>query len=198
MDDPRETPWYRKLPAKLAAVVVFLVALTTLAGNVLELMDKRSAPAPAAAQGAAPPEPAPRVAQQTPAEREPAIVKLRVDVDRIAVQHDGSPGTTDWRFTVEADGEPLLAFQQDDLDDTGGRNVSVPEEASATLRVETGKPVRLSIQGWRGSRLRLPGTEPDATGEGVLSSHGRVAPVQVRATEADAGSFTFYLSADPA
>ena len=39
--DPRQpTPWHRQLPAKAAAVVVFLVALTTLAGNLLELRQK--------------------------------------------------------------------------------------------------------------------------------------------------------------
>ena len=42
-----QLPWYRQLPAKAAAVVVFLVALTTLAGNLLELRQKqRDADAP--------------------------------------------------------------------------------------------------------------------------------------------------------
>ena len=42
MSDAPEKPWYSHLPAKLAAIVVFLVALTTLVGNIFELVDKRS------------------------------------------------------------------------------------------------------------------------------------------------------------
>ena len=49
MGDAPEKPWYAQLPAKLAAIVVFLVALTTLAGNIFELVDKRrTASAPVA------------------------------------------------------------------------------------------------------------------------------------------------------
>ena len=62
MDEQKPRPWYAHLPAKLAAIVVFLVALTTLVGNVFELADKRPAPtaAPAPAQPAPQPPPKPR------------------------------------------------------------------------------------------------------------------------------------------
>lgn len=191
MSDERSKPWYQQLPAKLGAVVVFLVAVTTLAGNVMELNDKRSQPAAPAV--ATPPPP--------PVAKPAAVVddgprKLRIAVDRIAVEHDGSPGTTDWRFTVEADGEPLLSFQQDDLDDTGGRNVARLRDVDATLRLDAPRAARLSIKGWRGSRFRLPGTDPDATGEGTLAAAGGIAPIRIAALEPDAGAFVFYLSAD--
>ena len=42
MSEPPK-PWYLKLPAKIAATVFFLVALTTLIGNLLELDAKRQA-----------------------------------------------------------------------------------------------------------------------------------------------------------
>lgn len=193
MNEERKKPWYLQLPAKIGAVVVFMVAVTTLVGNLMELDQKRRATA-------ATPTPAAVAPVATAQDAQPAAaagpLKLRVGLDRIAVEHDGSPGTTDWRFTVEADGQPLFAFQQDDLDDTGGRNVAVPRDVATTLRLEPGNGAKLTVKGWRGSRFRLPGTEPDATGTGMLTPTGGIAPIRVAAGEAGAGTFVFYLSAD--
>lgn len=189
MNDERKKPWYQQLPAKVAAGVVFLVALTTLAGNLLELDEKRRAR-----------EQPPKPAQAQPAKPTPEVKagprKLRVAVDRITVQHDGSPGTTDWRFVVEADGDALFAFRQDDLDDTADRNVATPRDAASTLRVEPGRAVELAIKGWRGSRLRMPGGEPDAIGHGTLAAGGGIAPIRVAAAGDESGAFTFHMSAD--
>lgn len=205
MTDPDRKPWYQQLPAKLAAGVVFLVALTTLVGNVMELDDKRRRIAAHEAEAGT--NPAAKPAAAAPATTAPAAIpppappagpsKQRVAVERIVVQHDGSPGTTDWRFTVEADGEPLFSFGQDDLDDTGGRNVAAPRDASGVLRLEAGHGAIIVVKGWRGSRLRLPGGEPDATGQGMLTPSGRIAPVRVAAADAGGGEFTFHFSADP-
>lgn len=195
-------PWYLQLPAKLGAGVVFLVELTTLAGNLMELDEKRrrhdapaapAQPAPDAARDAPQAQAAPPTAPAAPSGPQ----RLDLVVERIVVQHDGSAGTTDWRFTVEADGEPLFAFSQDDLDDTGGRNVAAPRDASGVLRIDAGRSATLVVKGWRASRLRLPGGEPDATGQGVVSASGRVAPVRVAAADAKGGEFTFHFSADP-
>jgi len=195
MTDEPSKPWYLQLPAKLTAGVVFLVALTTLAGNLLELNDKRRVlEQPAAAADSVPAQPA----QREPATPVPPADprRVRIGVDRIAVRNDGSPGTTDWRFVVEADGESLFAFRQDDLDDTVDRNVAVPREAAASLRVAPGAVVKLTVKGWRGSRFRLAGGEPDVAGEGVLTREGGIAPIRVGAASAETGAFTFYLSAE--
>ena len=198
MTDPDRKPWYQQLPAKLAAATVFLVAVTTLVGNVMELDDKRRQRAATAPdRQALPGDPAPSAVKPAVAAPPAAPRKLRVAVERIAVEHDGSPGTTDWRFTVQADGEPLLAFQQDDLDDTGGRNVAAPGDVAAALRLAPDARARLLVEGWRGSRLRLPGSEPDVRGEGTLSGAGGTAAIRVAAPDPRAGAFTFYLSADP-
>jgi hypothetical protein len=182
--------WFQLLPTKLAASVVFLVALTTLLGNLLELREKsRDASVPST------PAPAPAAAENTKLATAAGPVRTRIALDRIAVQEDGSPGTTDWRFTVEADGQPLLAFEHTDLDDSGGRNVVRPQDATAVLRLAQGRPVRLDVKGWRLSRFRLQG-EPDAVGEGRVIAGGGEATIRVAAHEASGGAFVFYFSAD--
>lgn len=200
MTDAERKPWYQKLPAKLAAGVVFLVALTTLIGNVLELVDKRRAVAAAAATAAAVPAPAheaeaiPEAAVDAkPAT--PGVVSVELQLDRIVVRHDGTVGTTDWRFAVEGDGEPLFVFSQDDLDDTGGRNVALPKDARTRLRMAEGATLKLAVKGWRGSRFRLPDAEPDAVGEGNLAGDGAVAQIVVAAAEPGNGEFVFRFSA---
>lgn len=176
------------VPAILTGAAALIAALTTVYVNVRG--DHPPPPQSAAATTVA-----------TPAARQPVAPvvqvarKLQLQVDRIAVQHDGSPGTTDWRFTVEADGEPLFVFSQDDLDDSGGRNVAVPERAAGHLELAPGARVRITVQGWRGSRLRLVQGAPDVRGEGVLAAAGALAPLQVQAGEPGDGAFVFYFSA---
>jgi hypothetical protein len=172
------------VPAILTGAAALIAALTTVYVNV---RGERQPPPPAVATTSA-----------TPAARQPAAPvarKLQLQVDRIAVQHDGSPGTTDWRFTVEADGEPLFVFSQDDLDDSGGRNVAVPGDAAGNLALAPGARVRITVQGWRGSRLRLVQGAPDVRGEGVFAAAGAMAPLPVRADAPGDGAFVFYFSA---
>jgi hypothetical protein len=186
--DPQQpAPWYRQLPAKAAAVVVFLVALTTLAGNLLELRQKQrdAETVPAAApQAPAPPASAPaRDATAT------------LGVERIVVERDGSPGTTDWRFAVLADGEPLFAFAQDELDDGDGRNVAVPRDAQGVLHFRSGSEVRIEVRGWRESRLRMAGA-PDAIGEGVIGPGTTTQAVRVAGKDPAAGAFVFHFGVE--
>ena len=169
------------VPAILTGAAALIAALTTVYVNVRG--DKSSQPTAAATTVA----PARRATA-------PAAVTLRLRVDRIAVQHDGSIGTTDWRFAVTADGQPLFVFAQDALDETGGRNVALPADAASDIQAANGKPVKISIEGWRGSRLRLAQGKPDARGEGVLSVAGPSA-IKVQAEKPEAGAFVFYFSA---
>lgn len=186
MSDKPDKPWHAQLPAKLAAIVVFLVALTTLVDNVFELVDKRRAAATAAV----------RTPAGTPPQRRasaPVAEDVRLHLDRIIVQHDGSPGTTDWRFTVEVDGAPLFAFRQDALDEQGGRNVAMPGDAEGVLRVVPGRPAKVVVKGWRGSWFKF-GAEPDASGEGWLSAGGNMGVIRVEAQQKADGAFQFHFS----
>jgi hypothetical protein len=200
MTDAGRKPWYQKLPAKVGAGVVFLVALTTLIGNVLELIDKRRAEAPVSTPAAAASASA-RDVEAVPATAAvakpaaPGVVNVELQLDRIVVRHDGTVGTTDWRFAVEGDGEPLFVFSQDDLDDTGGRNVALPKDARTWLRLAEGTKLKLAVKGWRRSRFRLPNAKPDAVGEGDLAGDGAVAQIVVAAAEPGDSEFVFRFSA---
>ena len=203
MTDAPAKPWYLKLPAKIGATVFFLVALTTLIGNVVELDEKRRAQdardaRAAAAKATATSVPAasavPPVATPVPP-IDTAPRRMRLQLDRIVVGTDGSIGTTDWRFAVEADGQPLFVLQQDDLDATAGRNVARPADAGGTLRVDRELGARITVKGWRGSRLRLPTSEPDARGDGTLTADGDVAAIPVQASDPGQGAFVLHFSA---
>lgn len=186
MSDAPDKPWYTQLPAKLAAIIVFLVALTTLVGNVFELLEKRRTAATSTTPATAS---KPAVARPKPAAPEPVLLRL----DRIVVQHDGSPGTTDWRFTVEVEGEPLFAFQQEGLDEQGGRNVAMPDDAEGEVRFASGRQAKVVVKGWRGSWFKF-GADPDASGEGWLSPGGRLGVIRVQARDSEGGDFAFHFS----
>lgn len=174
-------PIVHVVPAILTGAAALIAALTTVYVNV------RGDRTPAATQKT--------VAMES---RRAAVAvprKLRLQVDRIVVQHDGSIGTTDWRFAVAADGQPLFVFGQDDLDESGGRNVARPTDAGGTIEVVAGKPVKIGIEGWRGSRLRLVQGAPDARGAGTLSAGGAPVAIQVHADTPEAGAFVFHFSA---
>ncbi len=119
-------------------------------------------------------------------------------VERIAVHSDGTAGTTNWRFSVEVDGEPRFAFEQERLTDEGGRNIAFPKEASTELRLAQGKPVKIVVKGWKISTFHAAAPQPDAQGEGRLGGDGKPEAIQVSAVKPDLGAFTFYFSADDA
>jgi len=195
MNDPQKKPALHLLPAILTGAAALIASLTAVWVNVRH--DRERETPPAAATAAAPARADAAPSQAAPARETPKPVdRWTVHVDRIAVEHDGSPGTTDWRFTVEADGDALFAFQQDDLDDTGGRNVAVPKDAAGALRLDGRPGARITIKGWRGRLIGLGG-EPDATGEGRLAANGAIGAIRVAAQQPASGAFVFHLSADP-
>jgi len=189
MPDKEKRPLLHVLPAILTGAAALIASLTAVYVNVRS--DRQAAQQHVAQQ--LPPRTDVAAPALAPEASAPRTAQLRLD--RIAVQHDGSMGTTDWRFAVELDGQPLFVFQQDDLDDTGGRNVALPKDIGSNVEIMPGKPGRLVVKAWRGSRLRLVEGEPDAQGEGTLARIGALAPLAVAAEKPDKGAFVLYFSA---
>ena len=94
---------------------------------------------------------------------------------------------------MEVEGEPLFAFQQDGLDEQGGRNVAMPDDAEGELRVASGRQAKVVVKGWRGSWLKF-GADPDASGEGWLSAGGNLGVIRVQAQDSEGGDFAFHFS----
>lgn len=188
MPDQDKKPLLHVLPAILTGAAALIASLTAVYVNTRG--DRQATPQQVAQPSVQQSAPAPALVAESAG---PRTVHLRLD--RIAVQHDGSVGTTDWRFAVELDGQPLFVFQQDDLDDTGGRNVALPEDIGSNIEITPGKATRLAVKAWRGSRLRLVEGEPDAHGEGVVTATGALAPLVVAASKPEKGAFVLYFSA---
>ena len=190
MADNEKKPVITHLPAILTGSAALLAALTTVYINIRNDL-KGDAPAPTAI-----------VADAKPVEAKPEQPaqpqQLRLQLQRVAVQQDGAVGTADWRFAIEADGQPLFAFEQESMTSEGGRNIVVVGEdrdAHAALELMPGKRIPVTIKGWRSGWFKK--SDPVVLGEGVLAGSGPLAPIVVKATDENKGAFTFYFSAAP-
>jgi hypothetical protein len=188
--DNEKKPVITHLPAILTGSAALLAALTTVYINVRNDLKGDAAP------------PVPVVAEAKPVEAKPEQPaqpqQLRLQLQRVAVQQDGAVGTADWRFAIEADGQPLFAFEQESMTSEGGRNIVVVGEdsdAHASLELMPGKRIPVTIKGWRSGWFKK--SDPVVLGEGVLAGPGPLAPIVVKAADEGKGAFTFYFSAAP-
>ena len=188
MADNEKKPVINFVPAILTGAAALIAALTTVYVNLRnDLKDDAAPPAVVAIATPAKPE------TTTPAQ--PQTIHLQLQ--RIAVQQDGAVGNADWRFAIEADGQPLFAFQHAAMTSEGGRNIVVAandRDAHAALDLAPGKPAAINNNGWRGGWFKKA-DEPLVVGEGWLTSTGALAPIKVKAQDEKDGAFTFYLSA---
>jgi hypothetical protein len=186
--DNEKKPVINHLPAILTGSAALIAALTTVYVNIRNDIKDEAAPAAV-------------VATAKPAEAKPAAPagpqELRLRLQRVAVQRDGAVGTADWRFAIEADGQPLFAFEQEAMTSEGGRNIVVVGEdrnASANLELAAGKRIPITIKGWRSGWFKKA-DEPVVTGQGWVTAAGALSPIAVKAADESKGAFTFYFSA---
>lgn len=189
MADNEKKPVITHMPAILTGSAALIAALTTVYVNIRNDIKDETPPAV--------------VATAKPAETKPAVPagpqELRLQLQRVAVQHDGAVGSADWRFAIEADGQPLFAFEQEAMTSEGGRNIVVVGEdrnARASLELAPGKRIPITIKGWRSGWFKKA-DEPVVTGQGWVSSAGALSPIPVKAADESKGAFTFYFSAAP-
>lgn len=188
MADSEKKPVINIVPAILTGAAALIAALTTVYVNVRN--DLKGVPEPAAVT--APVAPAAATAVQAP-----VMVPLQLQLRRVAVHEDGAVGSADWRFAVEADGQPLFAFEQESMSSEGGRNIVVVGEqrdAHGELELTPGKPIAIAVKGWRGSWLKKSDA-PRVLGEAWLDQEGAMRPLEVGAENPKQGAFTFYFTA---
>lgn len=184
--DSEKKPVINLVPAILTGAAALIAALTTVYVNVRN--DLRQAPEPAAATTpATPPEASAPV---------PASVPVQLQLQRIAVHEDGAVGSANWRFAIQADGQPLFGLEQESMTSEGGRNIVVVEagrNAHADLELKPGKPIAIAVKGWRDGWLKKTDA-PRVSGEAWLDAVGAMRPLEVTATDPKQGSFTFYFA----
>ncbi len=181
-------PWHAYLPAILAGSAAFLAAASTFYVNVRSDL-RRTEPTtrPTAIVAATPalvPAAAPIAAKRV----------LQLQLQRIEVLDDGSYGSTDWRFRVEADGRELFALPTRQFNDKAGANVVVPtidDDARAQVELLPGEERLIKVIGNHGG---LRGGEL-VQGTATLTASGVSGPVRVAAEKGDAGSFVFHFKA---
>jgi hypothetical protein len=199
MNNPQHPPSkLSHVPAILAGSAALIAAISTLYVNLrgeakpepdivpFETPAVEAAPAAAAPAVAAP---------QTAA----GPTRMLVRLDRIQVDNDGSMGTTDWSFQVNADGQPLYSVSMPALNDKPGHNLARPkdaQQASAEVEVPSNKSMSITVNAWK-KRL-LPGTPAELSGKAWLQPGLNKTVVTLGEDAAKGPHFVLYFAVTPA
>jgi hypothetical protein len=183
------------LPAILAGTAALVAAVSTLYVNLRD--DREGAPpaavvVPVVAPAADSPAPPPPVAPAGPR-------TLRLRLDRVQVENDGSVGDTDWSFQVFADEQPLFTVPMPALSDKPGENLARPaeaEQATADVEIPRDRQVSIVAKGWK-KRL-LPGAPAEVSGKAWLTLGLNKTVVRLSTGKPKGPAFTLYFSATEA
>ena len=193
MGEAEKKPWMAHLPGILAGSAALVAAMTTIYVNVRNAAPDSAKITPVSVQ-----ENSVATATSTQA---PASInktsKVALRLERIRVDNDGSLGTTDWTFEIDADGTPLYSLPIKSLDDREGKNLRmIPANAAASgmFEVSNARPVAVAVKGWKHGLLSGAGA-PDVTGQGWLSSSVDTVTVAAKSAQAGRAAFVFYFSA---
>lgn len=190
MAEVEKKTWMTHLPGILGGSAALIAALTTIYVN-LHNASRENASVPAAAAQTVP------VATPTTVPEAAKSRKVALRLERIRVDNDGSFGTTDWTFEIDADGTPLYSLPARSLDDREGKNLRmIPPgmPASAVLDVSDARAVAVSVKGWKHGLIGGVGA-PDVAGQGWLASGVDTVAVAAKSAEAGRAAFVFYFSA---
>jgi len=122
---------------------------------------------------------------------------VRLSLDRIHVDWDGSAGPTGWIFDVFADGKPVVQLPSTKYDDGGAARRGKDYVAAgshwpeATFPTVKGHTVQIDVKGHRSFGF---GGEV-AEGSATLTADGAVTVNVTNANDRKKGSFVFYFTA---
>jgi hypothetical protein len=176
------------VPGILMGTAALIAALSTLYVNL------RNEPAPVEAVVApAPVEPA---SPDPAAAAAPRVVRVRLD--RVQVDDDGSVGSTDWTFQASIDGEPKFSLAMPSLSDQPGEDLARPaqgQEAWVDVELAGAKSVALSVNGWK--KGILGGARGEVSGSTWLTSGVTKATVTLASDKPKGPRFVLYFSVAP-
>jgi hypothetical protein len=180
------------VPSILMGSAALIAALSTLYVNLRS--EPAASPAPAAT--AQPAVASPAQAAQATAPTAPRTLRLRLD--KVQVDDDGSVGSTDWTFQVSVDGEPSFSVPMPSLSDKPGENLARPAEgqdASVEIEMPAGKGVAVSVNGWK--KGFLGGARGEVSGEGWLTPEFTKTAITLKGEKEKGPRFVVYFSAVP-
>ena len=196
-NEPHRPSKLAHVPAILAGSAALIAAISTLYVNLRGEAKPEPEVVPFETPAAEPgPAAAPAVAAPAPAV---GPTRMLVRLDRIKVDNDGSMGTTDWSFQVNADGQPLYSVSMPALNDKPGHNLARPadaQQASAEVEVPSNKSMSITVNGWK-KRL-LPGTPAELTGKAWLQPGLNKTVVTLGEDAAKGPHFVVYFAVTPA
>lgn len=185
------------LPGILMGSAALIAAASTLYVN---LRGDRAAPEARPAVVAPVEASAQVLAAAAPATATPAGPRtLRLRLDRVQVDNDGSVGSTDWSFQVYADEQPLFTVPMPALSDKPGENLVRPadaDQASAEVELPRDHNPKIMVKGWK-KRL-LPGTPAEVSGSAFLALGLNKTVVSLKTDQAKGPAFVMYFSATEA
>lgn len=197
-NEPHKPTRLALVPSILAGSAALIAAASTLYVN---LREDPAPPAPTVAI-VAPAAPAagavsPAAAPAHTAATAPRVLRLRLE--RVQVDNDGSAGSTDWTFQVNADEQPLFTVAMPALNDKPGQNLVRPADAaaaSADVEVPSTKSVSIRVSGWK-KRL-LPGAPAELGGNAWLTLGLNKTVVTLKGEDPKGPQFVLYFSATAA
>jgi hypothetical protein len=184
--------------SRLAHVPSILMGSAALIAAVSTLYVNLRAEAPSPPASVAPASSAPATAETTATATPAAPQRLRLRLDRVQVEDDGSVGSTDWTFQVSVDGEPLFSVPMPSLSDKPGNNLARPAEGqpvSVDIDMPAGKSVRVNVNGWK--KGWLGGARGEVSGEGWLAPGFDKTAIELTGAKAKGPRFVVYFSATP-
>lgn len=196
-EDPKKSR-LAHVPSILAGSAALIAALSTLYVNLRNDSRPESDPAATtpAIQASATAQAGDSPSSST-APGKPQPIRLRLD--RIQVDNDGSAGSTDWTFQVSVGGEPMFSVPMESLNDKPGKNLARPadpQQASAEVQLLAGKNVSLSVNGWK--KGWMPGADAEVSGEAWMSPAFNKPTITLKSGEPKGPQFVLYFSATPA
>jgi hypothetical protein len=181
------------VPSILMGTAALIAALSTVYVNL-----RGNPPAAPAAAAPAPAAPVAATIAATPSPATSAPRALRLRLDKVQVDDDGSVGSTDWTFQVSVDGEPAFSVPMPSLSDKPGENLARPAEgqdASAEIGMPAGKGVAVAVNGWK--KGFLGGARGEVSGEGWLTPEFTKTAITLEGEKEKGPRFVLYFSAVP-
>lgn len=189
--------WMSHLPGIMGGSAALIAALTTVYVNLRHAPQETASAIPVVATAQTSSDASAAAPAAVPSQ--PASTKVAFRLERILTQNDGSLGTTDWVFEVDAQGTPLYSLPVKSLDDSDGKNlrmIPASTPVSSVLDVSSAGATALSVKGWKHGLLGVGGA-PNVTGQGWLSSGVDTVTVEAKSAQAGHAAFVFYFSAAP-